>query len=158
MSKDNVCCVFGHRTVKKTERLYLRLRGVAEGLILNEGVDTFLFGSKSEFNDICHAVVTEMKQKYPHVKRVYVRAEYPDINDSYEEYLLEDYEQTYYPEKIRGAGRSVYVERNCEMIDNSRWCIVYFNEDDLPPNRKSGTQRAFSYAVKKGRNIINVAK
>ena len=52
------------------------------------------------------------------------------------------------------AGKASYVKRNCEMIDNSRFCIVYYKEDYTPKSRKSGTKIAFTYAEKKKKNII----
>ncbi|MEF9840764.1 MAG: biotin operon repressor, partial [Lachnospiraceae bacterium] len=41
-----------------------------ESLIVNHNVDTFLFGSRSEFDSLCHSLVTELKEKYPHIKRI----------------------------------------------------------------------------------------
>ena len=78
------------------------------------------------------------------------------------------YEDTYFPEKIRGSGKASYVERNREMIDKSNFCVVYYDENYLPPRRKnsrrdltdyqpkSGTKLAYDYAEKKGLKIINL--
>ena len=167
-SKQHTCCFFGHRKIENGEELVFRLKSIIEDLIINKKVDTFLFGSKSEFDSLCRTVVSKLREKYPHIKRIYVRAEYPEITEHYKKYLLEDYEDTYYPERIADAGRAVYVERNCEMIDNSAWCVVYCNESYIPPERKtdknspiptyrpnSGTKRAYDYAKRKRRQIIN---
>ena len=66
------------------------------------------------------------------------------------------------------AGKAAYVERNYEMIDNSSYCIIYYDENYMPPRRKnsrrelfdyqpkSGTAVAYDYAIKKGQNIINL--
>lgn len=152
--KERSCCFFGHRKIEDTSELRTKLYETIESLILNENVDTFLFGSKSQFNELCRDLVTEIKEKYPHVKRVYVRAEYPYISDDYKNYLLENYEDTYYPNKVIGAGKATYVERNCEMINNSRFCIVYYDELHAPTKRKSGTKIALGYAVKHKKEII----
>ena len=154
--KEHTCCFIGHRTINETEELKLMLCDIIEKLIVENSVDTFLFGSKSRFNKLCHELVTKIKEKYPHIKRVYVRAEYPDINEHYKNYLLESYEDTYYPEKIMNSGRAVYVERNYEMIDKSHFCIVYYDEQNAPKTRKSGTKIALDYAVKQGKQIINI--
>ena len=154
--KVNTCCFFGHRKIEDTLELRARLFEVVEKLIADENVDTFLFGSKSEFNTLCYEIVTKIKEKYPHIKRVYVRAEYPYIDDNYKTFLLENYEDTYYPEKVVGAGKAVYVERNCEMINNSSVCIIYFDEKTIPTTRKSGTKLALDYALNKGKRIINL--
>lgn len=164
----NSCCFFGHRKIDETPELIEKLKKTVENLIKNKDVNTFLFGSKSQFDDLCYKTVTKPKEKYPQIKRVYVRAVYADIDDNYENYLLESYEETYYPKKIRGAGKAAYVERNQEMINKSSFCVVYYDENYAPPRRKnskrdltdyqpkSGTKIAYDYAVKKKCEIINI--
>lgn len=152
--KTNTCCFFGHRTINETEELRTKITEAVERLITYENVDTFLFGSKSRFDSLCLELVTKLKEKYPHIKRVYVRAEYPHISEYYRNYLLECYEDTYYPEKILNSGRAAYVERNYEMVDNSRFCVVYYDEQNVPATRKSGTGTALDYAIKKQKHII----
>ena len=152
------CCFIGNRKIKETEELKIQLYEAIERLVTNENVDVFLFGSKSRFNSLCLELVSEIKKKHPHIKRVYVRAEFPIINDDYKEYLLESYEDTYYPERIIGSGRAVYVERNYEMINNSRFCVVYYDASGAPTTRKSGTKLALDYAVAKKREIIELPR
>ena len=152
--KENTCCFFGHRTINETEELKAKLYNTIENLIVNENVDTFLFGSKSRFNSLCLELVTKLKDKYPHIKRIYVRAEFPIISDNYKYYLLESYEDTYYPEKIIGSGRAAYVERNFEMINQSRFCVVYYDESYAPSKCKSGTKIALAYAIKHQKTIL----
>ena len=152
----NTCCFIGHRTIEETNALKEKVYTCVEKMITELHIDTFLFGSKSRFNDLCFEIVTALKETYPHIQRVYVRAEFPVIDDDYKQYLLERYDDTYYPEKIVGAGKSIYVERNCEMIKNSRFCVVYFDEKQLPKTRKSGTKTALAYARKQGKHIIKM--
>ncbi len=152
----------------QSDTLKDRLYNNTERLIVENNISTFLFGSKSKFDDLCYEVVCELKEKYPHIQRIYVRAEYPYISDDYKSYLLESYEDTYFPEKSVNAGKASYVERNQEMINNSSFCIVYYDESYLPPRRKnskrdlldyqpkSGTKIAYDYARKKGIEIINI--
>jgi len=168
MDADKSCCFFGHRKINKTPKLIERLTREIEILIIEKDVNVFYFGSKSEFDDLCHKTVTELKEKFPHIKRVYVRSAFQHIPDWYEDGLLEHYEDTYFPEHIENAGRASYVERNQEMINKSDFCIVYYDENYAPPRRKnsrrdltdyqpkSGTKIAYDYAVKKKKEIINV--
>ena len=168
MSNEKTCCFFGHRKIDETPELKNKLYGLIENLITNEKVDIFLFGSKSQFDDLCHKVVTELKEKYPHIKRIYVRSAFQHIPDWYEESLLKHYEGTYFPEHMGKAGKASYVERNQEMINKSDFCVIYYDENYLPPRRKnsrrgltdyqpkSGTAVAYEYAMKKNRVIINV--
>ena len=151
---EYTCCFFGHRTINETEELKVELHKTIEDLIVNENVNTFLFGSKSRFNDLCLEIVSWIKEKYPHIKRIYVRAEFPVISDNYKDYLLESYEDTYYPKKIIDSGRAAYVERNFEMINQSRFCVVYYDESYTPSKRKSGTKIALDYAIKCKREIV----
>ena len=152
----NTCCFFGHRTINETEELRNKLTKIIENIINDKNVNTFLFGSMSRFNSLCLEIVTDIKQKYPRIKRVYVRAEFPYISDDYLAYLLQFYDETYYPEKILGAGRASYVERNQEIINKSQICVVYYDSSYSPKKRKSGTEIAFKYAQKRGKDIINV--
>lgn len=152
----NTCCFFGHRTINETEALKLKLNEIIEKLIVEKKVDTFLFGSKSQFDDLCFEIVTRIKEKYPYIERVYVRAEYPYISEHYKNFLLKSYEDTYYPEKILNSGKAAYVERNYMMIDKSRFCVIYYDKQNAPTTRKSGTKIALDYAVKRGREIIEV--
>ena len=107
--KENTCCFFGHRSINETDELRTKITEAAERLITDENVDTFLFGSGSSFNSLCLELVTQIKEKHPHVKRIYVRAGFPHITDQYLAYLLKSRDDTYYPEKILGAGRAAYV-------------------------------------------------
>ena len=168
INKEKTCCFFGHRKIDETEELKNKLYEIIENLIVNEKVDTFLFGSKSQFDDLCHKIVTDLKEKYPHIKRTYVRSAFQHIPDWYEDSLLQHYEDTYFPEHMENAGRASYVERNQEMINHSKFCVVYYDENYLPPRRKnsrrdlfdyqpkSGTEIAYKYARKKGCEIINI--
>ena len=169
MSEDiqHSCCFFGNRNTPVTPDLKSIILQTVEMLIAVEKVDTFLFGSKSSFNSLCLEAVTELKQKFPHVKLVYVRAEYPYIDEAYKAYLLNFCDETYFPERLSDAGKAVYVERNREMIDKSRFCIVYYDEGYTPSSRckasdmlivpearKSGTKLALDYAIKKKKEIF----
>lgn len=163
-------CFIGHRTIRKDEELISSLKQTIIDLI-NKGATTFLFGSMSEFDDLSWEIVTTLKTKYPFIKRVYVRSAYQYIDKCYEKYLLESYEETYFPPKLENAGKYSYVERNYEMIDSSTYCVFYYNENYVPPlsrqpkhnalllsKRNSGTKIAYNYAIKRNKTIINLYK
>ena len=56
---DNACCFIGHRKINETEALKTSLYEIVERLITHNRIDTFLFGSKSRFNDLCYGVVSD---------------------------------------------------------------------------------------------------
>ena len=147
------CSFFGHRDTPQTEELKQKVRETVERLIVEEGVDAFLFGSRSNFDELCHIVVTELKEKYPNIKRVFVRSQYPYVNKLYKDYLLEFYDDTVIPNRVEKAGKASYVERNQEMINVSDFCIFYYNPCYLPPKRKYSKRDISAYQPKSGTQI-----
>ena len=184
---EKSCSFFGHRKIKETKELVSRVRNEIENLIVKHNVRVFLFGSRSDFDTLCHSIVTELKEKYPDIKRkVYTckseactlekeRAYWEEIYSHFEKKpvaLLGVEEEVEHKNKYL-AGKAQYVERNQAMIDDSAYCIFYYDPFYLPPRRKyskrsvgdyqpkSGTQLAFDYAHQKRRGgkdltIINV--
>ena len=122
-------------------------------LITEKSVDKFLFGSKSNFDDFCQEVVKELREEYPHIKRVYVRMYYPELGEPYIGYILRHFEDTYMPERIENAGVARYVERNQEMINASDYCIFYYDENYQPPRRKYSKRAVGAYQPKSGTKV-----
>ena len=145
------CCFIGHRKYENEYALKERLFNQVKALI-DDGFDTFLFGSRSSFDSLCYYVVSSLKEDHP-LKRIYVRAEFPYISEDYRSYLLEYYDVTYFPEKVIDAGKASYVERNAEMIDKSDIVILYCDEN---ASERSGTKIAYKYAKQKKKTIINL--
>ena len=163
-----IATFIGHRKIKNSALLTEQIKQTVLNLIDKKQVDTFLFGSRSAFDNLCLETVTEIKQLRSHINRIYVGAAYPYIDTAYESYLLKFYDATYIPDKIENAGKAVYVERNEYMIDKADVCIFYYNENYQPPLKpatgkciisfqpKSGTRIAYEYAVKKQKEIVNL--
>lgn len=168
MSQTNkICCIIGHREIENTGALRKRVRDTLLDLI-RIGADTFLFGSRSKFDNLCLETLTDIKQCYPHIRRVYVRAEYPDISEDYERYLLSVYDETFFPGSVINAGKASYIKRNFDMIDKADVCVFYYNDKYVPKNKSSfgkfilphqsvsGTKIAFEYARSHNKNIVNL--
>ena len=51
------------------------------------------------------------------------------------------------------SGRAQYVERNQAMIDDSDFCIFYYDENYLPKRRKSSWRDFTDYQPKSGTSI-----
>lgn len=160
-----IATFIGHRKIQNSELLTEQIKQTVLNLIDEKQVDTFLFGSRSAFDDLCLETVTEIKKLRPHIKRIYVRAAYPYIDSAYEAYLLKFYDATYIPDKIENAGKAAYVERNEYMIDKADVCIFYYNESYVPQSKAtemlphssvSGTKIAFEYARTQGKKVINL--
>ena len=147
-----VACFIGHRTITVTDKLCERIKSTVLDLIDNQGVDTFLFGSRSQFDELCLKIVTEIKEIRPNIRRVYVRAEYPYISIDYEKYLLTFYDETYMPESIIHAGKAIYIERNRHMIDSAYICVFYLNSQSM----NSGTKIAYKVSLKNNKTTLNL--
>lgn len=149
--------IIGHRKIDKTPKLVDRLTRVITELIENEGADTFLFGSRSQFDSLCYDIVTELRYKYTCIKRIYQRAEFKVVNDYYLKQLLSFYEDTFYSYKVDQAGRLAYVVRNEILVLACDVLLVYYDQAYTPVRKtSSGTKRAVDYAIKKKKRIINI--
>lgn len=177
-----VCSFFGHRVIEITEELKQRLKDIIEDLIVNHNVLIFLFGSRSDFDYLCQLIVTELKEKYPKIQRIAYtcrsesctleveREKWERIYSRFRktEVKLLGVEEEYEHKTKYTAGRASYLERNQAMIDDSDYCIFYYDEEYQPKMRrglkqsmcyhqpKSGTALAYAYAKRKKKNIINV--
>ena len=154
---EKTCCIIGHRDFEKSKELELKVKKIVADLIEKENITNFLFGSNSKFTDFCYNIVTEYKNIYSHLRRIFIRAEYPIISDSYYNYLKTFYEDSYfYSEKLLNNKFS-YLKRDKVMIEKSQFCIFFFNPTYIPKTKtQSGTHIAYEYALKKGKRVVNV--
>ena len=158
------CSFFGHRDTPHTEELKGKVRETVERLILEENVDTFLFGSRSKFDELCHMVVTELKEKYPHIQRIAYLCKHETACFVGEGMKMKqqikkltgrgvyvpEFEKIKKSDRINFAGKAAYVERNQWMIDDSDYCVFYYNSDYLPKKRKQSKRSVFDYQPKGG--------
>lgn len=150
VKQQSSCSFFGHRKTIITERLKQKLMEIIEDLIVNKNVKIFLFGSRSNFNELCYSVVTGLKEKYEEIKRIaftcksetcilenekqkwekiYYRL---NKNESHMFVVEEEFEH----ETKYISGKASYIERNQAMINNSCYCIFYYDEQYKPEQRK----------------------
>ena len=161
------CSFFGHRDTPQTEELKEKVRETVERLIVKEGVDTFIFGSRSNFDELCHTVVTELQEKYPHIRRIAylckheagcLAGEGEETRRTIKtvigrEVYVGEYEEIKKSDRVNSAGRASYVERNQLMIDESNVVVLYLIENQ---NRLSGAKTALEYAKKKKKVSFNI--
>ena len=60
LEKNKTCCFVGHRKIIHSEDLRARLKAFIEDLVVKEGVKRFLFGSRSQFDDLSLEVGAEI--------------------------------------------------------------------------------------------------
>lgn len=152
-----VCGILGHRKTENTVQLKNAIEHTVRKLIIENNVNVFLFGSRIMFIDLCYKIVSNLKNEFSNIQRVYIRAEYPYINEDYENYLKTFYEESYYYDVNCKSNRYNYIKRNKLFIDKSDYCIFYYNHNYvLENNAKSGTKISYEYAVKRNKHIINL--
>ena len=176
------CCFIGHRKIIETKELKQRLQDTIEKLINENSVKIFIFGSHSEFDFLCHKIVSNLMNIYPTIERVVYtckselavlkqdKAELEQIfsNAFKQDIVLCEYEKEIEHKTKFTSGKASYIERNQAMIDDSDYCIFYYDENYKPQKRKhskndvfeyqpnSGTSLAYIYATQKKKNIINL--
>ena len=176
------CCFIGHRKIIETQELIERLQDTIENLIKEKGVKTFIFGSRSEFDFLCHKIVSNLMTIYPTIERVVYtcksefavlkkdKTELEQIfsNAFKQDIVLCEYEKEIEHKTKFTSGKASYIERNKAMIDASDFCIFYYDENYKPQKRKykksdvfeyqpkSGTSLAYEYATTKKKGIINL--
>ena len=164
------CSFFGHRDTPQTEKLKQKVRETIERLIVEEKVDTFLFGSRSKFDELCHIVVTELKEKYPHIQRIAYLCKHESgcyVGEGTglkqrikkltgREGYVPEYEDIRKSDRVNSAGRASYVERNQWMIDASNFVIIGLKRSEIQKG-KSGTELAYKYAVKQKVSVAVLA-
>ena len=155
MERDKKCSFFGHREIEITVELKNNLKTKLEKMILEEGYGVFCFGGFGDFDNLCWQVITELKQKYPHIKRIFhlydprhqqarKRPKYLKDTD-YEEFVYLDLEFDWWYQRI--------YFRNIEIIKQSDFIIFYVKN-----STNSGAYKAYQYAIKKKKNLINIAE
>ena len=161
------CSFFGHRDTPQTEELKQKVRETVERLIVEEGVDAFLFGSRSKFDELCHIVVTELKEKYPHIQRIAylckhesgclvgagARLKQQIKQTTGRDVYVPEYEDIKKSDRVNSAGRAAYVERNYLIIINSIFVIIHI-DDTKSGRRHSGALLAYDYANRKKKETI----
>lgn len=171
MEKHKVCSFFGHRKIGANNNLKHRVKDCVEDMIIKHNVQTFLFGSKSSFNDLCHLVVSELKEKYPNIKRICYTCKSETCTLEHERLELEKiysrvlnkeihllgFEEEFEHKTKYNAGKLSYIKRNQAMINDSDFCVFYYNTDYMPSAKtNSGTKIAYEYAVRKNKLITNL--
>ena len=151
---EKSCSVFGHSKIEVTENLKERLTLTFENLIAKENVRYFYFGGFGEFDDLCHSIITELKNEYPEVYRIFCLSDprHQRLSKRPKWLKEEDYEEITYLDLNFDYWYTRIYYRNCEIIDNSDYCVFYVDETV----EYSGAKKALEYAKRKKKEIINV--
>lgn len=147
------CSCFGHNKINVSKHLKEKLMSIFKELISKENVKYFYFGGFGEFDDLCHSIITELKNEYPEMYRIFCLSDPRHQRLSKRPKWLkdEDYEEITYLDLNFDYWYSRIYYRNCEIIDRSDFVIFYVNHTE-----QSGAYKALQYAKRKKKQIINV--
>lgn len=147
------CSFFGHSEISITDDLKDRLHAELVRL-LRDGYDTFYFGGFGDFDHLCWQTVTDLKNDYPQIYRVYCLSDPRHVRLSKRPKWLKDtdYEEFTYLNLGFDYWYSRIYYRNCEMINQSDFVIFYANNVE-----NSGAYKAYKHALKTKKDCINLA-
>ena len=131
-----------------------KIRIIIESLII-KGCKTFYFGGYGEFDGLCYEIVTDLKQRYNDIKRVFCLTEEKHlierkrprwlINQLYEEYVYLHLQYDYWYTRI--------YYRNCEIVRNSDYIVFYARNEE-----SSGAYKTLKYAKRLKKQYINLTE
>lgn len=135
----------GHREILSGEdEIRKKLKEEVEKIIL-AGATEFLLGGYGKFDLMCAGVVKELKEKYPFIKSVLVKAY---LNARFDSWL---YDESEYPPIENSIRRFAIIKRNEYMVDKSHLVIAYVK------NNTGGAAITLKYALKKNKKIVDLA-
>ena len=153
MEIHKICSFFGHREIEVTKELIKELKYKIEDLVVNENVVIFYFGGFGMFDELCWKVVTELKLNHHYIKRIFCLSDPRHLrvnkrprnlrNEDYEDFIYLDLDFDWWYQRI--------YYRNVEMIKQSDFVIFYVKNTS-----NSGAYKAYQYAVRKKKNIVNM--
>ena len=148
------CCVFGHSEIIVTEELENELYTTFE-ILIQKGCEIFYFGGLGQFDALCYKIICKLKKVYPHIQRIFCLSDPRHQRTSKRPKWLKDecYEKFIYLNlEFDWWYKRIYF-RNCAIIDISDVVVFYVEKQE-----NSGAYKAYKYAKRKQKNIINLLK
>ncbi len=142
--KEKICTFCGHRIISEG-KLREPLKELFVYLIEKHGFNTFYSGAMGEFDRLCHAVIHELKPRYPHIKlcRILYRYKpYEEYAPIFDETLFPDLEGVHYKKAI--------TFRNRFMVDSAKLLVCFVSRN------YGGACDTMRYAEKCGVPILNL--
>lgn len=115
---EKTCSCFGHLEVEITDDLIARTK-IEIDKAIEDGVRIFLFGGRSDFDDLCYDIVTEKRKAEPelNIKRVFCFPLDKHLRKPPWWFVHKDYEALECPTKDFDYWYTSIFYRNTAMID-----------------------------------------
>lgn len=150
-----VVIFIGDKKIKAKEDIKKSLMTIIKYITIETEEIFFIFGDEGKFCKICLELVSEMKKDFPMFFRINVRKEYQYITNKYRKKIMQSYDYTCFPTKIRDVGGDTEIKRNEYLIDKADVCIFNYNEKKQDKS-SDVTGYAVSYAKRKSKEIFNI--
>lgn len=150
-------CFFGHGTlIEEKGKIKSRVKDELEKLI-NNGYNRYLIGTHGEFDRLVLSVCRDLRQTHKNIDISVVLTSLSILNGTRASCLYkekyEDVKTCMYPIEEEHYKKQIIIS-NQMMVDDSDIVICYVDFTD----RKSGAKMAVDYAVKQGKEVINLFK
>ena len=151
-------CFTGHRNVKITNGLILKLNETLTDLIEN-GVTNFYAGGALGWDMLCEQAVIDLREKFPQIRLNLVLP----CSSEEQTYKWNDMQKAEYNKLLNAADSVEYTSehywkecmkvRNARLVELADCCVCYYD------NRgRSGTGQTVRMAKEKGIRVINLAE
>lgn len=151
--EEKVCSCFGHFTVEITDDL-IAMTSEAIDKAIEDGVRVFLFGGRSDFDDLVYDLVSKKKASDSslNIKRIFCFPLDRDLHKPPRWFERKEYEGYDCPCKEFDWWYTSLYYRNIAMIDQSDVILFYAEERE-----RSGAYKTYKYALKTKKKIVNFA-
>lgn len=137
-----ICTFCGHSQITEHAKVKVWFEKVIENLI-NDDFDVFYLGGYGDFDNLCCSILTKLKEKYPHIKRVFVT---PYIDKDFDK---NSYDESYYPSLENVPKKFAISKRNEKMVEQSDVVVAYVIYS------WGGASKTLEFAKRKKKHIIN---
>ena len=147
MGMSKTCAFLGNATIWNTREVMEKIKLTAIDLIKNKGVDTFLVGTKGNFETLSHKMMEQIQCDYPDIKIMLVIAYAQDL-----ERCPYNFDDIYYPTEVELSSKRWSISRRNEWIIEQTDYIIACNQYQ---------GRAYNYcekAKRKGKKVIEIGK
>lgn len=152
-----VACI-GAQDFERTPASAIELWDVLTNLVANEGADLFFFTNEGLFDFSCWQIVSQLKMRYPNIRRIYAQTGYEDNNGNLQE-IDKYYDRIFYLGSICENSLLAPYVRNRVMVGMCDVVVTNVDLKKLPtPRIESSTEAAIKFAKRYKKRVINLIK
>lgn len=151
--ENKICCFAGHRDFSYGEDFGEKLKEVLRELVTKEEVTEFFVGNYGNFDRFCARTVRKIKEEFPFIKLTLVIPYITEEIEKNKEYFYSDYDSILIAEMHESTPRALKIIKcNEYMVTKSKFLVAYVKYDF------GGAYKTLSFALRKGKNCINLGK